>query len=286
MKKKLKLGLLGNGISKTQSKKLHELIGDLYDLDATYHLLDLSSKENVKIEDELKKCKEENFDGVNVTHPYKIEAFKCVEVMENFPKGLTSVNTVVFKDSKDGIVADNTDYLGFIQAYKNQFSNSKPGRVLMLGAGGVGLAIAFGLFKLEAEEIIIHDMNEDLKNSLLETLISIGVNARALKDDLVTEMKNADGLINATPLGMFQYPGCAFPFDGFGGQKWSFDAVYTPVNTQFLQTCKKHNITTISGFKLFLYQGIEAFKRFSGIDVDGEKIEQAFLEKYPLEEGK
>lgn len=280
MKKKLKLGLLGNGISKTQSKKLHELIGDLYDLDATYHLLDLSSKQNVKIEDELKKCEEENFDGVNVTHPYKIEAFKSVEVMENFPKGLTSINTVVFKDK---IIADNTDYLGFIEAYNKQFPTSKPGKVLMLGAGGVGLAIAFGLYKLEAEEIIIHDMNENLKSSLLNTLISIGVNARALKDDLVTEMKNADGLINATPLGMFQYPGCAFPNEGFGGQKWSFDAVYTPVNTEFLQKCKDNKITTISGFKLFLYQGIEAFKRFSGLDVDGEKIEKAFLEKYPLE---
>ena len=282
--KKLKLGLLGNGISKTQSKKLHELIGNLYNIDAIYHLVDLeekSKKEKVDIKEELLRCEKENFNGVNITHPYKIEAFNCVDVMEDFPKGLTSVNTAVFKDGK--ILADNTDYLGFMQAYKSIRKDKKPGKVLMLGAGGVGLAIAFGLLKLEAEEIIIHDMNEDLKNSLLETLISIGVNARALKGDLINEMKNMDGLVNATPLGMFQYPGCAFPKEGFGGQKWSFDAVYTPLNTEFLKLCKKNNIETISGFKLFIYQGIEAFKRFSGVDVDANFIEEKFLEKYPLE---
>lgn len=283
MKKELKLGLLGNGISKTQSKKLHELIGELYDLDATYHLMDLEKKENVNIFDELKRCEAEGFHGVNVTHPYKIEAFKNVELMENFPKGLTSINTVVFKDK---IIADNTDYLGFVQAYKMQFPNQKPGTVLMLGSGGVGLAIGFGLYTLGASELVIFDMNEKAAQSLVDTLNEIGFNARLAKDEIKTEMLNADGLINATPIGMFQYPGCAFPKDGFLNQKWSFDAVYTPVNTEFLQTCKEHNIKTISGFKLFLYQGIEAFKRFSGIDVDGEKIEQAFLEKYPLEEGK
>lgn len=280
MKRKLKLGLLGNGISKTQSKKLHELIGKIYDIDATYHLMDLSSKENANIKEELKRCEDEGFHGVNVTHPYKIEAFKGIKTMAGFPEGLTSVNTVVFKE--DGQIADNTDYLGFMQAYKTQFPKEKPGKVLMLGAGGVGLAIAFGLYKLQADEIIIHDMNEELKNSLLETLTSIGVNARALKGDLVSEMKNADGLINATPLGMFQYPGCAFPDEGFGGQKWSFDAVYTPVNTEFLQKCEANKIVTISGFKLFLYQGIEAFKRFSGIDVDGEKIEKVFKDTYEV----
>lgn len=278
--KKIKLGLLGNGISKTQSKKLHELIGEVYNLDANYELIDLSNKENVSIKEELLKCQENGFTGVNVTHPYKIEAFKCVKTIEGFPEGLSSVNTVLFKDGQ--LLADNTDYLGFMQAYINQFNDKNPGKVLMLGAGGVGLAIAFGLFKLNASEIIIHDMNQALVDSLLETLQSIGVNARGLKTDLISEMKDCDGLINATPLGMFQYPGCAFPKEGFLNQKWSFDAVYTPVETEFLKICKEHNIETISGFKLFLYQGVEGFKRFSGLEIDSKLVEEKFLKKYPL----
>lgn len=280
MKRKLKLGLLGNGISKTQSKKLHELIGKSYNFDVSYELIDLSLKVDVNIKDELLRCQKEGFDGVNVTHPYKIDAFLNIELLNGFPKGLTSINTVVFKDKN--IIADNTDYLGFMQAYKAIFKEEKPGKVLMLGAGGVGLAIAFGLFKLKACEIIIHDMNEELVESLLKILKGIGCNARSLEHSLEHEMKLCDGLINATPLGMFQYPGCAFPNEGFSDQTWSFDAVYTPVNTLFLQKCEEHNIKTISGFKLFLYQGIEAFKRFSGIDVDSKKIEELYLQRYPL----
>ncbi|XOB61754.1 shikimate dehydrogenase family protein [Campylobacterota bacterium DY0563] len=280
MKRKLKLGLLGNGIGKTQSKKLHELIGKLYDLDASYELMDLANKENANIEEELKRCKKEGFDGVNVTHPYKVNAFKCVKTMEGFPKGLTSVNTVLFKDE---LIADNTDYLGFCEAYRKKFNEQKPGKVLMLGAGGVGLAIAYGLCSLNVEELIVHDMNEQLATSLVEDLKSAGFNARLIKSSVEEEMKSVDGLINATPIGMFQYPGNPYPKEGFGGQKWAFDAVYTPVNTQFLQTCEENNIITISGFKLFLYQGIEAFKRFSGIDIDSDKIEEEFLKEYPLE---
>jgi shikimate dehydrogenase len=278
--RKLKLGLLGNGISKTQSKKLHELIGELYNLDVTYHLMDLSTKENVQIKDEIQKCKKEGFDGVNVTHPYKIEACKHLEQMENFPQGLTSINTVVFKDD---IISDNTDYLGFMDAYKKERNDKKPGRVLMLGSGGVGLAIAFGLYKLQASELIIYDMNKDAALSLVSTLQALRFNAKVMEEDLITTMKSVDGLINATPIGMFQYPGNPFEEKGFGGQSWCFDAVYTPVETSFIKECKKHNIHTISGFELFLYQGIEAFERFSGIKIDGDVIEKEFLKRYPLE---
>lgn len=280
MKRKLKLGLIGNSISKTQSKKLHELTGEIYNFDASYELIDLEEVENPNIHKELEKCLKQGFDGVNVTHPYKLDAFKCIDVMDGFPKGLTSVNTAVFKDEK--IIADNTDYLGFIESYKKQFGNKNPGKVLMLGAGGVGVAIAFGLLKIGVKELVIEARHDHLFDALSKPLSALGMKVRKLEKSLVEEMKECDGLINATPVGMWKYPGCAFPEEGLGGQTWSFDAVYTPVNTEFIKLCQKYNIETISGFKLFIYQGIEAFKRFSGIDVDGEKVEQAFLERYPL----
>lgn len=281
MKRKIKLGLLGNGIGRSSSKLLHELIGEVYNLDASYELMDLANKDNVKIEDELKRCKNEGFDGVNVTHPYKCEAFKCVDVLPSFPNGLTSVNTVLLKNKE--LKADNTDYIGFCDAYTQQFGkNSKPGRVLMLGTGGVGLAIGHGLYKLGVSELIVYDKNEELAYKLVEVLKKSGLNAKVMQDSLENEMKKVDGLINATPIGMFQYPGNPFPEEGFANQKWAFDAVYTPVNTEFLNRCKKNGITTISGFKLFLYQGLAAFKKFSDLEIDSQKIEKIYLERYPL----
>lgn len=281
MKRKIKLGLLGNGIGRSSSKLLHELIGEVYNLDASYELMDLGDKSDVNIENELNRCKSEGFDGVNVTHPYKRDAFKCVNVLSTFPKGLTSVNTVLLKNEE--LKADNTDYIGFCDAYIKQFgNNSKPGHVLMLGTGGVGLAIGHGLYKLGVSELVVYDKDEKLAHELVAVLKESGLNVRVLKSSLEEEMKMADGLVNATPIGMFQYPGNPFPEEGFSNQKWAFDAVYTPVNTEFLLRCKKNNITTISGFKLFLYQGLAAFSKFSGLDIDSEKIEKEYLSRYPL----
>ena len=100
---------------------------------------------------------------------------------------------------------------------------------------------------------------------------------------LVAEMRQADGLINATPVGMFQYPGNPFPEDGFKNQYWTFDAVYTPENTEFLDQCRRRGIKTLSGFYLFLFQGLDAFKHFTGITAKAKTAEPIFLERFPLE---
>jgi shikimate dehydrogenase len=268
MKNNLKLGLLGNGIKRSSSPRLHILLGELIGKETTYDLFDLSEKEGpVSIEDELKRCADAGYDGVNVTHPYKIPAYDFVEVGDHLPKGLRSVNTVVFRDGK--MIGDNTDYSGFCRGYENiRGVGEKPGRVLQLGAGGVGFALSFGTFGLGAEEIVIHDMSEESATRLRDLLIESGANARLSNGDVVEEMKQADGLVNATPLGMFQYPGSAFPKEGFGGQKWSFDAVYTPMVTEFIQDCNAHDITVVSGFQLFFFQGVNAFEKFSQEKVD------------------
>ena len=157
-----------------------------------------------------------------------------------------------------------------------------PGRVLMLGAGGVGLAIAFGLQTLKASELVLYDTNPDLTRSLIAALDQSKMVVREAEADLATEMKAADGLINATPIGMYQYPGNPFPESGFGQQRWAFDAVYTPENTAFMNLCRKQNIATLSGFQLFLYQGLDAFRHFTGLEADARLIEREFLKRYPL----
>ena len=169
MTKEIKLGLLGNGIGRSRAKSLHELIGELYGLNIRYNPMDLANKAQVSIGKELIRCRDEGYRGVNVTHPYKRDAFQCVEVLPGFPEGLTSVNTVLFESGK--LLADNTDYSGFCRAYTVHFGEKeKPGRVMMLGSGGVGLAIAYGLQKLGATELVIYDKNPQAADDLIGNL--------------------------------------------------------------------------------------------------------------------
>lgn len=283
MSQHIQLGLLGNGLSRSRARFLHELLGREYGLDLSYTNMDLADcPQPVSIARELERCQKEGFRGVNVTHPYKIDAFNCVEIVPTFPKGLTSVNTVVF--SEDRMIADNTDYSGFCAAFRACFgNNAEPGRVIMFGAGGVGLAIAYGLKAMGVHELIVFDTNRQTAETLVNQLNDHTIIARLTGKDLVAEMQQADGLINATPVGMFQYPGNPFPVAGFAAQAWAFDAVYTPENTEFLHSCRKREIATLSGFQLFLYQGLHAFERFTGITPDAVKAEKMFLEMYPLE---
>lgn len=133
----------------------------------------------------------------------------------------------------------------------------------MLGAGGVGIAIALGLQKLGVSELVVSDLDRPLAENLVTQCQKKSKSARIAGADLVAEMESADGLINATPVGMFQYSGIPFPEQGMGAQRWAFDAVYTSVDTLFLQQRKGAGMEILSGFRLFLYQGLNAFTHFT-----------------------
>ncbi len=277
----IKIGLLGKGIAKSQSKNLHELLGELYDIPVTYHSLDMAKRSGlISVHNELKKCWNQGYRGINVTHPYKREAYAEVKPLAHLPKAITSINTVLFEP--EGLLGDNTDFSGFMQAYQNRFGrDDQPGRVLLFGAGGVGVAIALALFHLGASEIIIHDTCRESAETLVLLLSSIGGVVRVAGSDLAGEMQQVHGLVNATPIGMYQYPGNPFPVAGMGEQKWAFDAVYTPEETEFLAECRKRYISIFSGFHLFLYQGLHAFRLFTEIEPNPIKVEREFLRRFP-----
>lgn len=276
----LKLGLIGKGISRSQSARLHVLLGRMCGMDVSYDYLDSDQIEDFDLIKQLTTCAEIGYAGVNVTHPYKTSVRKLITPRKRLPAALGAVNTVVFRE--DGWRGDNTDFVGFMRGYKKQFGDAKPGTVLQLGAGGVGLATAFGLRGLGADKILVHDKDITRGVELVATLTAADVQAEFVSaENLSDAVRSADGLINCTPIGMNQYPGCPFEVDLLGGQKWAFDAVYTPVETAFLRTATKSGIDVMTGFELFFFQGIEAFEVFSGAEIDADAARQDYFNAYP-----
>ncbi|KEO57339.1 shikimate dehydrogenase family protein [Thalassospira permensis] len=276
----LKLGLIGKGISLSQSARLHVLLGRMCGIDVTYDYLDSEKIAGFDLIGQLAACAKAGYAGVNVTHPYKTEARKLIQRRKRLPEALGAVNTVVFRE--DGWRGDNTDYVGFMRGYRGQFGDQAPGTVLQMGAGGVGLATAFGLHGLGAERILIHDKDADRGHTLVATLKAGGANvAFVTEPDLSDAIRDADGLINCTPVGMNQYPGSPIDAALLGGQKWAFDAVYTPVETSFLHSARKAGLSVMTGFELFFFQGIEAFEVFSGAQIDGDAARIEYFNAYP-----
>ena len=93
----------------------------------------------------------DGFRGVNITYPYKETVVADVVINDPLVGAMSAVNTVVFENG--GLLGFNTDYSGFISAYRRVFKNHAPGKVCLIGAGGVGKAVAFGLLALDVDAI-------------------------------------------------------------------------------------------------------------------------------------
>ena len=154
-----------------------------------------------------------------------------------------------------------------------------PDLVAMAGSGGVGKAIGFALARLGAASLTLFDADERKSGALAASLqgeapgMMVSV-ARSIAD----ACESADGLVNCTPLGMVGYGGNAFDGIAPGKRKWVFDAVYTPVETAFLKESRAAGIPVMSGYDLFLYQGVHAFRLFTGFDVDAAALRLALAD--------
>lgn len=258
----LKLGLIGKNIGRSRSPFLHETAGRLCSLPVTYQRFDLADGGD-DFPTALRRCAEQGLVGVNVTHPFKEQAAGAVSIDDPFVRRIGAVNTVRF--DAGGWKGFNTDFSGFIRAYGERFGRTSPGIVAIVGAGGVGKAIAFAMVRLGATEIRIADPDRPRRDRLVEALSGTGVAAPILTADSAAEIAGgADGLVNCTPLGMVGYPGTAIPATLVDGQRWAFDAVYTPVETTFVQTARAAGLEVMTGFDLFFFQGVDAFGIFCG----------------------
>jgi shikimate dehydrogenase len=259
----IKLGLIGDNIKPSRSPHLHRLAGRLCGLSVSYDLL-IPQEMGMDFDDVLAHCASAGYRGVNVTYPYKERAVNRAEIGDPLVRRIGAVNTLVF-DAKR-VLGYNTDYTGFTAAFVQRFGNMTPGAVAMIGAGGVGRAVAFGLLALGASGIRIVDRDPMKADALAASLNGAGggVLLATSHHDAATAMNGADGVINCTPVGMAGQPGSPVPPRLLAGCKWAFEAVYTPVQTQFKSDAELNGLQVLSGYELFFNQGVQAFRIFTG----------------------
>jgi shikimate dehydrogenase len=272
----LQLGLIGDNIKRSKSPLLHRLAGQLCGLDVSYEPL-IPADMGLDFNAVFARCQDGGFRGINITYPYKELVFPRLAVEDARIRQIGACNTVLFE--ADGPRGSNTDYTGFIAAFRESLPGTAPGNVALVGAGGVGKAIAFGLCELGARQIRLFDTDRMRAASLaiaIQTAVpDMQVSVSASIDEAVD---GCDGIINCTPLGMNGIPGTAVPRALMPASGWAFDAVYTPVNTQFMTDARESGLTSISGYELFFHQGVDAFRAFTGREVDMPALRKALLQ--------
>lgn len=271
--KRVKLGLIGDNIGRSKSPRLHRTAGQITGLDVTYDRL-IPRDMGLDFDAVFERARSSGYRGINITYPYKERAAARVAVADPLVRAIGAVNTVLF--DADGPKGFNTDYTGFMTAYRLVRGTAEPGIVCLIGTGGVGKAVAFGLLGLKARTIRCVDLDPAKAMALAEALRASGTKTRVESfADAAAAAQGADGIINCTPLGMVGIGGTPLPAQAMQGATWAFDAVYTPPETPFLQDAERQGLTVISGYELFFGQGVDAWDIFTGVELDHAALRRA-----------
>jgi shikimate dehydrogenase len=258
----IRLGLIGDNIAASRSPDLHRLSGELCGLRVTYERI-VPPELGLSFEAAFELSRDRGLRGVNVTYPYKERVIPLLTEVSSSVRRIGSANTVVF--SPDGAAGHNTDHSGFIAAWRETFGARRPGPVALIGAGGVGRALAFALVELGAQDLRIFDADARRAQGLAAALAQADVGVPVdVSDTLAAAAADAEGLVNATPVGMVGTPGTPVAAGLLPSRGWVFDAVYTPRDTQFLRQARQAGLAALDGYELFFHQGIAAFELFTG----------------------
>ena len=275
----VRLGLIGDNIAASQAPRLHRLAGQLRGSTIRYDLL-VPAETGLGFDALFDRCARGGYRGVNVTHPYKERAAARVEIANPLVRAMGAVNLVRFDPERPR--GFNTDHTGFLSAWRARFGVETPGVVCQVGAGGVGRAIGFALAVLGADAIRLLDTDRGRAQALAGALRSAwpGLDATACAN-LEEAAAGVRGIVNCSPVGMVDHDGNPVPRENMHGAAWAFDAVYTPVDTQFLGNAAAAGLEILSGFELFFHQGADGFEIFCGGSVDRVQLRQALDESRP-----
>jgi shikimate dehydrogenase len=273
--KPLRAGLIGRGIDESRSPRMHEAEGARLGLKYEYQLFDFDRRGF--FDDELPRLvarlQAAGFAGINVTHPFKERVVAYLDRLSPDAEAIGAVNTVVFQH--DGAVGYNTDCWGFAQSFRRGLRAPRLDSVVLIGAGGAGRAVASALVDLGVRRLAIFDIEERRASRLSEMLGTKGATA-TVTADLRAALRHADGLVNATPIGMAKYPGMPIKPGWLRPDLWVADIVYFPAETALLRAAPTAGCQTLPGSGMAICQAVKAFELITGIEPDPAEMERHF----------
>lgn len=238
---------------------MHQRAAEALNVRCHYQLIEVAGASREELRTLLDGVRRLGFAGVNVTYPYKEVVVDLLDEISSSAAAIRAVNTVLVREGR--LIGHNTDSSGFARAASKLVSGSGSERVAVIGAGGVGKAIAVALAGLGVSEIRIYDSDRGKADKLASILGSRGGVAR----DLESALQGAVGVVNATPVGMSPNRDTPIPEVLLHDGLWVADAVYFPLCTPLLTAAKAKGARIMTGRDLAIFQAAEAFQLFTGL---------------------
>jgi shikimate dehydrogenase len=274
VRKTVLIGLIGAGIQPSRSPALHMTEGAAQSLSYIYRLIDLDRPDlaAVPLADLIAGARRFGFTGLNITHPCKQAVIPLLDELSDDARAIGAVNTVLF-DAAGRTAGHNTDWSGFAEGLRRELPDAPRERVVQLGAGGAGAAVSYALLTLGVERLAIFDTARARAARLAAQLAAHFGNGRAAAiDDPRQSLAAADGLVNTTPVGMAGHPGMPLPAAFLRRELWVADVVYFPLETELLRAARAIGCRTMAGGIMAVFQAVGAFRLFTGIDPDADRM--------------
>jgi shikimate dehydrogenase len=257
---------------------MHEREADEQGLRYVYRLIDLD-RLGLGVEalpELLTAAKRMGFAGLNVTYPCKQAVIPLLDELSDDARSLNAVNTVVIRDGRT--IGHNTDWSGFAEGFRRGLPDAKLDRVVQLGAGGAGAAVAHAILTLGATRLTVFDVDAARSGELAANLCARFGEGRAVGvTDLAAAMAEADGLVHCTPTGMAKLPGLPLDARLLDRRHWVAEIVYFPLETELLRAARARGCRTLDGGGMAVFQAAGAFRLFTGVEPDAERMRRHFL---------
>lgn len=231
-------GLLGRKLGYSFSPDIHRQIGEAAGRTYDYVLFE---KEPEELEAFIKGGE---WEGLNVTVPYKEDVIPFLDKLSEEAAAIGAVNTIVRKDGR--LIGYNTDYYGFMHTLDANEVQVEDAKCLVLGAGGASKAVCAVLKDMGAGQVVV--MSRKGETTFAD----------------IADHKDADILINTTPVGMYPDTGKSLVYPGtFTKLKWVVDLIYNPIRTNLLCQAKKSLMEPISGLQMLVSQAVYSYMLFT-----------------------
>jgi shikimate dehydrogenase len=266
---------------------MHEREGDVQGLRYLYRPIDLLELglPAESVGHLLQSARSLGFNGLNVTHPCKQLVLQHLDEVSPDALRLGAVNTVVIDEGR--FIGHNTDFSGFAAALASGLPDASLDRVVQLGAGGAGSAVAYALLTAGVKALDLVDVDPGRCAAKAAELASFfpgsTVTARTTAE-LPQLLPLADGLVHCTPVGMAAHPGTPLDLDLLEPRHWVADIVYRPIDTELVRGARAKGCAVLDGGRMAVGQAADAFRIFTGLEPDPDRMRSHFLELVAAEE--
>lgn len=274
------VGLIGDGVSPSLTPPMHEHEADAHGLRYLYRPIDLSAlgRDGHAVGELLRAGAELGFNAFNITHPCKQLVIGQLDGISENARNIGAVNTVVIRDGK--FHGYNTDASGFGWALAAGLPGVKLDKVLQLGAGGAGAAVAHALLEAGVRELVLVDPDSTRaqeRAAALHTGFPQRSITTATPDQVPELLPVVDGVLNASPIGMHQHPGLPLDIGALEARHWVADCVYRPVDTELVRAARQRGCQVLDGGYMAVGQAVDAFGIITGLEPDAARMRAHLL---------